>query len=166
MPREGLFSEKNFLVGKYAENERFRKILGINQFRFLYILWNCQRYTSDHQELCNEPVRCGIWGRQMPQVSGSFATSESLRCHMWQFRVWKMRKMEWKNGFLTPFSFLDWTKKLTRFCKNIYLSFPKSIRQNHLGLLNTGDDCFFIWQTRPTVIFGRNLCARWAVRVC
>ena len=39
------FLKKMFLVGKYAENEHFRNILGINDFRFLYILLTCQSYT-------------------------------------------------------------------------------------------------------------------------
>ena len=38
-------SKKMFLVGKYAENERFRKVLTINNFRFLYILLTCQSYA-------------------------------------------------------------------------------------------------------------------------
>ena len=111
------FLKKKFLVGKYAGNERFRKMLSIKQFRFLYILQDCQSYAMRWSKLWNELVRCGIWGRQMPQVSVSYATSEGLRWYKWQFRVWKMRKMEWKNGFLTPFSFLDWTEKSTKICR-------------------------------------------------
>ena len=109
--------KKLFLVGKYAENECFWKWLIINQFRFLDKRRTCQSYAMRRSKLWNELVRPMLWGRQMPQVSGSKHNYERLRCHMWQFRMWKMRKMKQKNGFLTRFSFLDWTKKLTTFCQ-------------------------------------------------
>ena len=111
------FLKKMFFVGKYAENEHFWKMLSINQFHFLDILRVCQSYAMRWSKLWNELVRCGIWGRQMPQVSRSKHSYEGLRCHMWQFRVWRMRKLERKNGFLTWFSSLDWTEKSTKICK-------------------------------------------------
>ena len=46
-----------FLVGKYAENERFWKILITNDFRFLYILLTCQSYAMTLSKLWNEVVR-------------------------------------------------------------------------------------------------------------
>ena len=46
-----------FLVGKYAENERYRKPLIINYFRFLYILLACQSYAFTLQELCFEGLK-------------------------------------------------------------------------------------------------------------
>lgn len=36
------------------------------------------------------------------------------------------------------------------------LSFYLAMEEHVARRLNTGDDCFFMWQTRPTVIFGRN----------
>ena len=52
------FLKKMFFVGKYAENERFRKILSINQFRFLDKQWVCQSYGMRLSELCFEGVIC------------------------------------------------------------------------------------------------------------
>ena len=111
------FLKKMFVVGKYAENEHFWKMLSINQFHFLDIWRACQSYAMTSSKLWNEPVRCGIWSRQMPQVSGSKHSYERLWCHMWQFRVWRMRKLERKSRFFTWFSFLDLTEKSTRICK-------------------------------------------------
>ena len=119
------FLKKMFIVGKYAENERFRKILSINQFRFLDKQWACQSYAMRWSKLWNELVRCGIWGCQMPHLSGLKHNYERLRCHMWQFRVWRMRKKEWKCRFFTHDSFLDWTEKSTRICR-IFSAFIQS----------------------------------------
>ena len=130
------FLKKIFIVGKYAENERFWKWLGINQFRFLYKLWACQSYAMRWSKLWYELVTAMLWGRQMPQVSVSFATSERLRCHLWLFRMWKKRKMERKNGFSTPFSFLDWTEKSTKICQHFSQN-----RYNHKTENFTFDSC-------------------------
>ena len=114
------FLRKKIFVGKYAENERFRKLLIANNFRFLYKQWDCQSYAMTRSKLWNEVVTAMLWWCHMPQVSGSKHSYERLRCHMWQFRVWEMRKLEQKSRFFTCFSFLDWTEKSTEFCNNKY----------------------------------------------
>ena len=129
MPREGLFSEKKFFVGKYAENEHFRKLLIASNFRFLDKQWGCQSYAMRWSKLWNELVTAMLWGRQMPQVSGSKHSYEDLRCHMWQFPMWKMRKLERKSRFLTCFSSLDWTEKSTRFCRVFSAFIPSCARE-------------------------------------
>ena len=58
--KTGQISKKLFLVGKYAKNEHFRKMLITSDFRFLYILLTCQSYAFTLQEVCFELVRCGI----------------------------------------------------------------------------------------------------------
>ena len=113
------FLKKKFFVGKYAENERFRKLLIANYFRFLYKQRTCQSYAMRWSKLWNELVTAMLWGRQMPHVSGSKHNYERLRCHMWQFQVWKMRKLGWKRRFPIHYSFLDWTEKSTIFCKDL-----------------------------------------------
>ena len=113
-------SKKSFLVGKYAENERFRKLLKTRNFRFLYKQWTCQSYAMTLQELCNEVVTAMLWGSQSYHLSGSKHNYGRLKCHMWQFHLLKMRKMKRKSRFLTHFSFLDWTEKSTKFCKYKY----------------------------------------------
>ena len=78
--------------------------------------WGCQSYAMRLSKLWNELVTAMLWGRQMPQVSGSKHSYERLRCHMWQFRRGKIGKLKQKSRYLTRFSFLDWTEKLARIC--------------------------------------------------
>ena len=110
VPREGLFSEKNVLrgqiCGKWAISEVVDNQLVLFSLHFIAL-----------SKLCNELVGAMLWDSQSYHLSGSKHSSERLRCHMWQFRMWKMRKMEWKNGFPTHVFFLNWTEKSTKICR-------------------------------------------------
>ena len=121
-------SKKFVLVGKYAENERFRKMLTINDFRFLYIPLTCQSYAMRLSKLWNEVVIAMLWGPHSYHLSGSKHIFERLRCHMWQFYLLKMRKMERKSRFPTHFSFLDWKEKSTKICHVFSFLFSFSLR--------------------------------------
>ena len=111
------------LGAKNAKNWLFWKLLIIKHFRFLDNRWTCQSYGMRLSKLWNELVTAMLWGRQMPQVSGSKHSYERLRWYMWQFRMWNLREMELNCRFSTRFSLLDWTKKLTRFCKRNYKNY-------------------------------------------
>ncbi|MBR6449111.1 MAG: hypothetical protein IKS96_04045 [Fibrobacter sp.] len=56
-PHEKAHVSKYFsFAGKYAENERFQKLLAINNFRFLDKQWGCQSYAMTLSKLWNELV--------------------------------------------------------------------------------------------------------------
>ena len=111
------------LGSNMAKNWRFRKSLIINSFRYLYKQWTCQSYAMRLSELCFEPLTCGKWAYQMPLMTRSKATNDTLRSHKWQNGRLKVKGEKGKSKYSLHNSFPDWTKKLTRFCKRNYTNY-------------------------------------------
>ena len=100
----------------------------------------------------------------MAHVSGSKHSYERLRCHMWQFRVWKMRKLERKSRFLTRFSFLDWREKSTKFCR-VFSAFIPSCDPTFYNNKNHKNTAYAGWALRATMLSFRSCAWKHALAI-